>query len=414
MRFSRFARRFSRTAGIVQLMDDLGRALGAGERILMLGGGNPSHIPEVQARLRECMVEILDTPGQFERMIGDYDPPQGCEEFLAALAELLRREQGWGVEVKNIAIVNGSQTAFFDLFNMFGGELEDGGRRKILLPVAPEYIGYEDVGLNDDLFVARRPAIEFLGDRLFKYHVNFDTLTVTEEIGAICVSRPTNPTGNVLTDEEIGQLSELAAARDVPLIIDSAYGMPFPGIVFSPATPVWNEHIILCLSLSKLGLPAVRTGIVVAHEEVIETISGMNAVMNLAPGGLGARLALQLVRSGEIVRLSNEVIRPFYQEKADRAVAWLREELGGVSFHIHKPEGAFFLWLWLEGLSITSFELYQRLKGRGVVVVPGEFFFPGLDEDWSHRHECLRISYVQPDSVVQAGMRVIGEEVRRA
>ncbi len=47
----------------------------------------------------------------------------------------------------------------------------------------------------------------------------------------ICVSRPTNPTGNVITDEELLKLDALNQ-HGIPLVIDNAYGVPFPGIIF--------------------------------------------------------------------------------------------------------------------------------------------------------------------------------------
>jgi len=231
---------------------------------------------------------------------------------------------------------------------------------------------------------------------------------------AICVSRPTNPTGNVLTDSEIEKLSELARANNIPLIIDNAYGTPFPNIIFTEAKPLWNEDTIVCMSLSKLGLPATRTGIVIANEEVIDKVSRVNAVMSLAPGSIGAAIATKLVRSGEIIRLSREVIRPFYEKKAMRAVEQLCEGLDGLDFHIHKPEGAFFLWLWLKGLPITNEELYQRLKKRGVLVVPGHYFFPGLKDQWEHKNECIRISYAQDEETVAAGLKIIADEVKHA
>ncbi len=48
--------------------------------------------------------------------------------------------------------------------------------------------------------------MEFLDNRQFKYHIDLDNLTIGPDIGAVCVSRPTNPTGNVLTDDEITRL----------------------------------------------------------------------------------------------------------------------------------------------------------------------------------------------------------------
>jgi valine--pyruvate aminotransferase len=167
------------------------------------------------------------------------------------------------------------------------------------------------------------------------------------------------------------------------------------------------------MSLSKLGLPATRTGIVIAGEEVIAIVSEMNAIVNLAPGSIGAAIATSMVRSGEILRLSRDVIRPFYQHKAAQAVEQLSQELDGTDFHIHKPEGAFFLWLWLRNLPVTDTELYERLKKRGVLVVPGHFFFPGLREEWKHRHECIRLNYSQQTETVTEGLRILADEVRR-
>ena len=64
-----------------------------------------------------------------------------------------------------------------------------------------------------------------------------------ESIGAICVSRPTNPTGNVLTDAEVYQLTDLARSHGIPFILDSAYGLPFPGIVFVDAVAMRTELV---------------------------------------------------------------------------------------------------------------------------------------------------------------------------
>ena len=210
MKFSSFGKSFSSDAGIVQLMDDLGNALSINKSMLMLGGGNPGQIPEVQARFRQRMRDILDQGDEFERLIGDYDPPQGESRFIEALAGLLEREFGWPLTAKNIAITNGSQSASFMLFNMLAGHDDSGAARRILLPLTPEYIGYADQGVMADMFTANRPAIEELDDHLFKYHVDFDKLTIGDDIGAICVSRPTNPTGNVLTDDEVAKLMDLA------------------------------------------------------------------------------------------------------------------------------------------------------------------------------------------------------------
>jgi valine--pyruvate aminotransferase len=414
MQFSKFGQKFTAQTGILQLMDDLGEALNSEQPMIMLGGGAPAQIPQMQQALRQSMYDILRDEPRFDRTISAYGPPQGDLDFRKALAGMLREQYGWEVGPENIALTNGSQTAFFYLFNIFGGEMPDGGFKRILLPLTPEYIGYADAGIPEDLFVSTRPTIEYLDDVLYKYHVDFERLQVGEDIGAICVSRPTNPTGNVLTDEEIRHLAALARQRDIPFIIDGAYGTPFPNIIFTEAKPVWDDHIVLLLSLSKLGLPGARTGIVIANETIAAAIASLNAIASLAPGNIGAGIALDLARSGEIISLGQEVIRPFYLRKARQALDWFAESMGDAPYRIHKPEGAFFLWVWFPGLPIGSAELYQRLKARGVIIVPGHYFYPGLKEDWQHRNECIRVSYAQEDATVQAGIRIIAEEVRRA
>ena len=141
------------------------------------------------------------------------------------------------------------------------------------------------------------------------------------------------------------RLDALARQHDIPLIVDNAYGLPFPNIIFSDASPNWNDNTIMCMSLSKLGLPGFRTGIVIANETVISAIASLNAIVNLSPNSAGAALVSPLVASGEILSLSRDTIRPFYENKARQAVAHVREELSDYPVWIHKPEGALILWL---------------------------------------------------------------------
>ncbi|MDX1304232.1 valine--pyruvate transaminase [Photobacterium sp.] len=412
MEFSTFGDKFARYSGITQLMDDLNDGLRNPDAI-MLGGGNPAQIPAMVEYFNGIAKEMLDT-GELTAAMTNYDGPQGKNTFLNALADLLRETYDWDITAKNIALTNGSQSAFFNLFNLLAGDFPDGSRKKILLPLAPEYIGYGDSGLSDDMFISYRPEIALLSNGLFKYHINFNELIIDNSIGAICASRPTNPTGNVLTDEEIHHLDELARLHNIPLIIDNAYGIPFPDIIFADVTPFWNDNTILCMSLSKLGLPGVRCGIVIASEEITTAITNMNGVLSLAPGGVGPAIINKMIEKQDLLALSAQVIKPFYQRKSQHAVELLQTAIIDERFRIHKPEGAMFLWLWFKELPITTMDLYRRLKARGVLIVPGEYFFIGLDADWQHGHECLRMNYVQNDDDMKKGIAIIAEEVAKA
>ncbi|WP_059123240.1 valine--pyruvate transaminase [Vibrio sp. MEBiC08052] len=412
MQFSSFGEKFNRYSGITQLMDDLNTGLRTPGAI-MLGGGNPAAIPAMLDYFHQASQSLLDS-GELVAAMTNYDGPQGKDAFLRTLAALLRENLGWDISEKNISLTNGSQSSFFHLFNLLAGKQPDGSHKKILLPLAPEYIGYGDAGIDEDIFISYRPEIEMLDGGLFKYHVDFEHLQVDDSIAAICASRPTNPTGNVLTDEEVRKLDQLARQHNIPLIIDSAYGLPFPNITFEDVTPFWNENTILCMSLSKLGLPGVRCGIVIANEEITQAMTNLSGIINLSPSSIGPAIANYMIEQGDLLRLSDHVIQPFYRQKSQRAIKLLQQAIPDPRFRIHKPEGAIFLWLWFDELPITTMELYQRLKDRGVLIIPGEYFFIGQQEEWEHGHQCLRMNYVQDDEQMQKGIDIIAEEVTKA
>ena len=397
-------------------MDDLGHALASGGPDLkMLGGGQPARIPAMDALWRRRVAELMAEPGGLERALTSYDPPRGNPRFLGAVAGLFQRTFGWNISAANVAVTAGGQTAFYFLFNLLAGVMPDGSRRKILLPLVPEYIGYSNQGVGGDLFRAVPPLIEKTGPHEFKYRVDFENLHVTPDIAAICASRPTNPTGNVLTDDEVARLAALAKAHGIPLILDNAYGAPFPGIFFADAEPFWDEHVVLTLSLSKLGLPGTRTGIVIGPEPIIRALGSMSAITGLANPNIGQQIILPLLESGEVLQLSREVVKPFYEARCHLARQAALAAFGDdFEWFMHRSEGALFLWLWFPGLPIPVRELYERLKQRGVLVVSGDYFFFGDDRaDWPHRHECIRVTYSMDEAVVRDGLRLIGEEVRR-
>ena len=295
MDYSHFGSKFTQPNGITQLMEDLGNAKSSNNpNLVMLGGGNPASVPQVNTAFINELNHLVKN-NKIAQIMGLYDGPTGNDEFRAALANQLTQEYAWNLTASNIALGNGSQANFFILFNLFAGKMADGSHKKVLFPLAPEYVGYADQGLTDDMFVAIKPEIEILntpnGSKQFKYVIDFDAVKAVlandNSISALCVSRPTNPTGNVITDDEVHQLDLLAKQYTIPFIIDNAYGDPFPGCIYTDANLTWNSNIILCMSLSKLGLPGLRTGIVVANNEIIKAISRVNGAMVLSPNSFG-------------------------------------------------------------------------------------------------------------------------------
>lgn len=408
--YSKFSARFLGETGTKLLMDDLGE-VSTNPRYINLGGGNPALIPEMTRLFRESILELVDS-GEFDKLISTYESPQGNDLFIRSMQEFLADTLGWDVNESNIVVTNGSQSSFFTLFNLFAGLCVDGVNRSILLPMTPEYISYGDLLAGEDSLVSHLPAINEIDDTFFKYSIKFEDLKVSSEIGAVCVSRPSNPSGNVITDREMRKLIELTEKHDIPLIIDSAYGQPFPEILFKDVSLPFSKGAIYCFSLSKLGLAGLRTGIVVAEKPIIDAIKSINAVTSLSVNAVGSLLVLKLIKSRAIATLSRDVVKPFYQDRLATTLELCGQYFRDLGVRIHRPDGAFFLWLWIPDLPITSVELYQRIKARGVLVIPGNYFFPGVSDSWEHKNQCLRLSYAQDVESIERGLKIISQEIR--
>ena len=425
IQFSDFGSKLCGPSGINQLMDDLGKPLPEGIPISLMGGGNPARIPQVESMYRNQMEKIIANGDEFENLIGRYDSPQGRTAFIESVAEYLSNKYGWNITSENIAITNGSQSAFFYLFNIFCGTYPIGKNKKkkrIIFPLVPEYVGYADQGIEFDSFTGIHADFSKFENRTFKYHINFDLLEQhlkeSDDVAGLCVTRPTNPTGNVLTDSEIKRLSQIAEEYDIPLFIDNAYGLPWPNIIFTDeATPYWDSNVVLSMSLSKIGLPSLRTGIIVAQKEIITAISRLNAIAALASGSIGQALATDLISSGKLIQMAKDYVRPFYENKSLLTQNLIHKYFENTNYYIHKSEGAIFLWILLEDLSITTKDFYQILKQKGVFVMPGEYFFFGNTmnsnlpkvEDHPHFSKCLRLNYGGSEEQVEYGIKIISE-----
>ncbi|EPG73127.1 aminotransferase, class I/II [Leptospira fainei serovar Hurstbridge str. BUT 6] len=405
---SKFGAKFRLQTGIGQLMEDLGNP---GPGVSMLGGGSPALIPEVEEAWKEILSKLTSS-GSWESILGKYESPSGKEETLEAFAELLQKESGMKISKEEIAITNGSQNAFYLLLNFFSGTFPDGSKRKALFPTVPEYIGYIDQPIEENSIHSLPAIYRETGIDSFRYELDEESLSKLQEsndpLGCTVLSRPTNPTGRVATEEEVEKLLSFSRKKNIPLLLDNAYGFPFPGIIYGPGKWFHGEGLIQGFSLSKIGLPGVRTGFVLADREIIASLNKANAVLNLTSGSLGQYVGLEFLKSGVWHSLSKNVVLPYYAKKRSLALTTIRQEWAGkFDYRIHESEGAFFLWVRVKGLAKSLTELYPILKQEGVIIVPGRYFFPVGGPVDSSSEECARISFARDDGELQEGLRKI-------
>jgi valine--pyruvate aminotransferase len=395
---TQFGDRMSHLTGVRAIMKDIietlnaSKASNSSQEFINLSAGNPVILPEVEQLWRDCTADLLASP---EAIRDDFNVRYGLQ-----------------LTSRNILITPGSQNLYFLAANALGGYSSSGQLKDIVLPLSPDYTGYGGVTLYPEALKAYRPFIE-LGDdpHSFKYRPDFNQLEINENTGFVLFSRPCNPTGNVITDDEVQGIVDLATPYDVPVFIDSAYAPPFPALNFTEMTPVFGPNIVHCISLSKAGLPGERVGIAIGDEKIIQILEAFQTNMCIHSSRYGQAIAARAIRSGALADIAENVIRPHYRNKfavlEDTLIHHMPNE---VPWRLHRGEGAIFAWLWFDNLPMTDWEFYNELKKYGVIIVPGSPFFPGLKEnlkgeDWPHMRQCFRISLTATEAQLVTALK---------
>ncbi|MEH2465471.1 valine--pyruvate transaminase [Nostoc sp.] len=407
----------SNLTGVRAIMKDIIETLraGAGQEFINLSAGNPLILPEVEQLWRDCTAQLLASP-EYGEVVCRYGSSQGYGPLIEAIVNDFNKRYGLNLTEGNILITPGSQTLYFYAANAFAGYTPSGELKQIVLPLCPDYTGYGGICLVPKALIAHKPTLDIdAANHRFKYRPDFSQLSITENTGCVLFSRPCNPTGNVLTDDEVKKIVALAAPYNLPVLIDSAYAPPFPALNFTEMTPVFGDNILHCMSLSKAGLPGERIGIAIGNEKWIEALECFQANMSLHSSRYGQAIAAFAINSGALVEISHTVIRPFYQNKFTVLETSLEQAMPkNLPWFLHRGEGAIFAWLWLEDLPISDWEFYQQLKQVGVIIVPGSTFFPGLEEEWAHKQQCFRISLTGSDEEIATGMQRLAKVAEEA
>lgn len=411
---SRIGKQMSKRTGVRAIMKDIIETLrgGGGQEFINLSAGNPTILPEVVALWRDCTAELLAS-SEYGEVVCRYGSSQGYGPLIEAITTDFNQRYGVELRDRNILITPGSQALYFYAANAFGGYREDRELKQILLPLSPEYTGYGGVSFTPEAVVACKPLLEIdESAHRFKYRPDFDQFQITPETGCVIFSRPCNPTGNVLSDEEVRKIATLAEPFNIPVLVDSAYAPPYPSLNFTPMTPIFGENILHCLSLSKVGLPGERIGIAIGSPELIEVLESFQTNACIHSPRYGQAIAARAIASGKLAEIAETVVRPHYQHKFTVLETTLDAAMpNNIPWFLHQGEGAIFAWLWFPDLPQSDWELYQALKKVGVIAVPGSSFFPGLREEWAHKEQCLRISLTATPDEIATGMKRLAKVV---
>lgn len=415
MELSSRGAKMSGLSGIRSIMEDIALAASdpSGDTWLNLSPGNPAAIPEVTATWRRLQEEAM--ANGFAEFSGRYGPSRGSDVLVDAIVRYFNARYGWGIKPQNVLVGTGCQMLAFMATTLFTGPCADGHRR-LVLPSVPDYTGYQGLSMDQDGIVGVDPGVELQEGRSFRYTFDLDAVRSQTAMGMMLLSSPGNPTGRSIQQDDLSGLIEIAEERDIPLLLDHAYGDPFPGVAQDSVDPPLHPNVINCFTLSKAGIPGERLGFAIGPQDAIDAMLSFTANSHLhAPQLIQATAALAL-NSGEIDTLTSHAIRPYYRDKRRTAEKLLHELLPEtVDWRLHATDGGMFCWLWIDHDWFSDLVLYEALKRRKMFVVPGRHFFvepftsPFLAD---HGTRCVRLSLSPDEAVIAEGIGRLAEALK--
>lgn len=383
MRFSDLVTRVTGGgAGTWQIHFDALRQRGAGRDIILLTVGDPDQGPP--GRVIEATVDAL------RRHRTGYSPITGYPETRAAIATRIARRTGQPCTAGNIVVVPGAQAGLYSALQCLAGPDDE------VIAAEPVYATYPAVIAATG---ARMVTIPLTADRAF--HPDLDALAraITPRTRAVWINTPHNPTGAVLTADEIASIVGLCCRHDLWLLSDEVYeDLAYARPHVSPwSLPEAAGRTVVVSSLSKShAMPGYRFGWIAGPETLTQHL--FHLLLCMLYGGP------PFVQDGALPALTETLpeataIRTAYCRRAGLLAGLLA---AAPRCRLTPPEGGMFVFMDVRatGLSAPDFAA-ALLEQEAVAVLPADGF-------GSSATGHLRISLTEDDATLaEAGHRIV-------
>jgi aspartate/methionine/tyrosine aminotransferase len=296
-----------------------------------------------------------------------YTPNAGIPALRTAAATKLQRVNGIEADPSQVTItvggVGGLYSSLVALCNP-GDEV---------LLVGPSWPNYRMIATLLDLRFTQLPLGTSRGER-----PTVDALEAarTADTKVLLVNSPANPTGQVLTRDELTAMVGWVEEHGLWMLSDEVYDqISYDGVASSPYPLSSTGAVVSVFSMSKTyAMTGWRIGYVVASPEVAPLIE-----KTLEPTVSCANAAAQVAAIAALDGPQDCVaeMRAAYRARRDDAVS----RLTAARVPHTPPEGAFYLWIDISASGLDSLTFARTLLDRhAVAVTPGVAFGPDYDD----------------------------------
>ena len=210
-----------------------------------------------------------------------------------------------------------------------------------------------------------------------------------------------NPSGTCYGPAERQAVAEVLDRYELPLVEDEPYcELDYDGVAKPPlCSLVKKAPWIYQGSFSKVLIPGLRVGYLIAHPVLMPHLVRLKQAADLHTNRPGQWLALEYMRSADKPqRLAR--LQAFYRERRDAFAAALDAEFADIA-EWQVPSGGLFFWLKLKEVRDTR-PLLKPALAAGVAFMPGEAFF--ADDEPPVGYLRLNFSHTEPELMVE-GLR---------
>lgn len=269
-----------------------------------------------------------------------------------------------------------------------------------VLVVEPCYVSYDpSVRLAGGVPVAIQTSIE----QQFKLKPEDIEAKITDRTKAIIFCFPNNPTGSIMTREELAALAGVVEKHDLIVISDEIYAeLTYDTNHTSFASlPGMKDRTILLSGFSKaFAMTGWRVGYAAGPEDIIQAMVKIHQYTMLCAPIMGQVAALESLRHG--MEAKDRMVESYRQRRNYIVKAF--EQIG---LSCHQPQGAFYAFPSIESTGMTAEEFAENLiLEQKVAVVPGHVFGEGgakhIRCSYATSLENLEIAIDRMDAFLQA------------
>lgn len=350
-----------------------------GKDVVSFGAGEPDFEPPQV--IVNALIEAVHKKGTAK-----YTPASGMPELKAAIVEKFKRDNNIEYTPKNISINVGAKHTIYNILQAIVEKAD-----QVIVP-KPFWISYSEM-----VALAGGKCKFIKTDKEFKLHAEDVEKAITPKTKAVIINSPSNPSGAVISEEELRKIAELAVKHQFYVISDEIYEkVLFEGkhVSIASFSPEIKALTFTVNGMSKShAIPGWRLGYVAGPEKEIAAINNIQSHSTSNPCSIVQCAAIaSLNNADDFVKMAVEE----FKKRRDYIVAALNE-IKGVKCPM--PGGAFYVFPKIPAKDDWDFT-NKLLEQKFVAVVPGsEFGMPGH----------IRLSYATDLETIKKGVQRIKE-----